>query len=53
MSSHCSVFYEKENIKPAVFVVLSSYSPNDREKDIQQVIEWYIKNQEEKEKKML
>lgn len=53
MSSHCSVFYEEEGVKPIVVVALSCYSPNDREKDIQQIIEWYIKSSSDKEKKKL
>ena len=48
MSSHCSVFYDQEGIKPIVVVALGCYSPNDREKDIQQLIAWYLKHVSEK-----
>lgn len=46
MDSHCSIFYENhfEDIRPIVVILLDCYGPNDREKDIQQVAEWYIKN---------
>lgn len=44
MSSHCSVFYQDLENRPIVIVALGSYSPVDREKDIQQIVEWYLKN---------
>ena len=33
-----------EQLRPIVIVLLGSYGPSDREKDIQQIAEWYIKN---------
>lgn len=46
MDSNCSIFYENEaeNIRPIVVVLLGCYGPSDREKDIQQIAEWYLKN---------
>jgi hypothetical protein len=46
LSSHCAIQYEDKNVmtKPVLVVLLSSYSPKDREKDIQQIVEWYLKS---------
>lgn len=46
MSSHCAVYYEDQTaqLRPIVLVLLASYGPSDREKDIQQIVEWYLKN---------
>lgn len=45
MDSHCSIFYEgQEQFRPIVAVLLGCYGPSDREKDIQQIVEWYLKN---------
>lgn len=43
MNSHCAVYYEPENMNPIIIVLLGCYGAQDREKDIQQIIEWYIK----------
>ena len=45
MNSHCSLFHEPGNgMRPVIAVLLGCYGPSDREKDIQQVVEWYLKN---------
>ncbi len=46
MNSHCSIYYDQSvnQCRPIVVVLLGSYGPSDREKDIQQIAEWYIKN---------
>jgi len=46
MNSHCSIYYDQSTnqMRPIVVVLLGSYGPSDREKDIQQITEWYIKN---------
>lgn len=31
-------------MRPIVAVLLGCYGPNDREKDIQQLVEWYVKS---------
>ena len=49
MDSHCSIYYEDKEGKrrPVVVVLLGSYGPVDREKDIQQIVEWYLKHSTE------
>lgn len=44
MSSHCSIYYDQTAVRPIVVVLLGCYGPGDREKDIQQITEWYIKS---------
>ena len=44
MNSHSSILYEQSQIMPVVVVLLGCYGPQDLEKDIQQIIEWYIKS---------
>jgi hypothetical protein len=44
MNSHCSIYYEHLTLRPIVVILLGSYGPSDREKDIQQITEWYLKN---------
>ena len=46
MGSHCAVYYEDQSshLRPIVLVLIASYGPTDREKDIQQIVEWYLKN---------
>lgn len=44
MSSHCSVYYEAPGIEPIIVILFGSYGPLDREKDVQQIIEWYLKS---------
>ena len=44
MSSHCSVYYEAAGIEPIIVVLFGSYGPLDRQKDVQQIIEWYLKS---------
>ena len=34
-------------MRPIIAVLLGCYGPSDREKDIQQVVEWYLKNGKE------
>ena len=45
MNSHCSIYYDQNinQCRPIVAVLLGCYGPSDREKDIQQITEWYIK----------
>jgi hypothetical protein len=46
MNSHCSIYYENDQskVRPIVAVLLDCYGPHDREKDIQQLAEWYLKS---------
>lgn len=46
MNSHCSIYYDQSGnqCRPIIVILLGSYGPVDREKDIQQIVEWYIKN---------
>lgn len=44
MNSNGAVFYEQVGVQPIVVVLLGSYGVVDRERDIQQVIEWYLRN---------
>ncbi len=38
MNSHGAVYYEQVGIEPIVVVLVGAYGPNDRERDIQQII---------------
>lgn len=38
MNSNGAIFYEELGVQPIVVVLLGSYGPSDREKDIQQII---------------
>lgn len=50
MNSSGAVFYEQIGIEPIVLVLMGSYGPLDREKDIQQIIEWYLKLKKSQDK---
>ena len=44
MTANCSIYYNDGVMRPIIVVLLGCYGNVDREKDIQQVVEWYVKN---------